>query len=262
MKKIKVLVLFVIGVIVGVSFIVKAYASNVYPNDYYENYRDYVLNYNDGIEFNYILYKGDEYYYEVDERIYDCMSGEDCEGIYDYVTCLDVTTSSGRRIIGELHTKFKFENSYVLSVDYYLNDYLYYHRNISDSGDYPEFTYFDLCDYYGEYVTAKINGYYDDWDDFYCDSSYISYYMNHYYQFLDMGYCLYYVDNTNEEISIDFENPLDIEDIMDRVGIRNKNGVKIGDYELVWTDYDIDNVEVGVYNAKMRGIDNDNSVYF
>ena len=262
MKRIKVIIL---GVLMVISFSFvwnNINASNVYPNDYYDNHSEVVKSYSDGVKFNYIIFKDDEAYYEAEEKLYDFMSGYYAEGVYDYVTYLDITTSAGRKLEGELHTKFRFKNSYVLYVDYYFNDYLYYHRNISDDGDYKEFTYYDICDYYGEYVVAEINGYYEDDEELDYESNFISYYMNNHYQFMDMGYCLYYMDNTNDEINIDFENPLDIEDIIDRVGIRNKNGVRLGDYELVSTDYDSNNVDVGVYNAKIYGIDKDHNIYF
>ena len=148
MKRIKVIIL---GVLMVISFSFvwnNINASNVYPNDYYDNHSEVVKSYGDGVKFNYIIFKDDEAYYEAEERLYDFMSGYYAEGVYDYVTYLDITTSAGRKLEGELHTKFRFKNSYVSYVDYYFNDYLYYHSYVSHDGEYKLFTYYDICHYY------------------------------------------------------------------------------------------------------------------
>lgn len=268
MKKVR--LCFKIIFVLGISIFMLAINLNINASTYLSE--EYLIElsqkknlcYHEGLEFNYITEKSYDEFIHLGNYIYEIFDNSEVEGEYTLIVDLEVTTAYGVKKNATLSVEYIIKDSHVAAINYYFNEYQFYHFQITylGGGDYYEFEGYDISSYYGEYVTAKIlSSYYDEnlaifhYEDYYDVEALEG------HEFDNTFFVLYYEDKTNNEINIDTLNPMDLDDIVDILGVYNNNQSRIGVYEVIETNYDPNNLDVGMYYAKIVGIDYDDSIY-
>ena len=239
--------------------------ADIVDDDYKEfYYDDKKLYFHDNIEFNYICDRSSNEYYNLRYwylyNVYDL----ELEGYFISGMQLEVYNNDGlmKKTSFEIHSNI-YEGC-VTSIDYVFDGELIYHFKIDDRNlddDYYEFDGFDICEFYGEYVICKgLYRYYDE-SELEFLNPYASTYQLRGRDTDNILFLKYEIDAKDNEIVIDYENPLSLTDIVDSVGIKNKNDERIGNYDILASNYDENDVEIGLYNIKIRGIDTNGDIY-
>ena len=262
-KKIGILVGMIIGIL-SIIFSMGVFA-DIVDDSYKERYfYDKLLYYHDGVEFNYLGDRSEDKYDDLLDWYGDRCYNVDFDGVYIVGIEIEVYKDSELMKITNFEAQMNIIDNELKYIDYIFDGELIYHFKIGYSNlndEYYEFNGFDICEFYGEYVICKgIYKYYDESMLEYLDP-YASVYDLGDDQFSNIMFLKYEIDSTDNEITIDYENPLLLDDIIDTVGIKNSDGNRIGKYYINESNYDVNNVSIGLYNCKVVGIDSNGDIY-
>ncbi len=196
--------------------------------------------------------------------IYD---GYDIHGTYIYECTLRIQKASdtqGLNLISELLTISVNINYYskIEDITYAFGDNIFYRFVISEElqDEYVPFEGFDLCNIYGEEVTATI-AYVDTYTTGINKAARNIANRCNYYLKINMMFISYTLVTNDNTINIDCNNPATEAEIVGTIGFTLPNGTVLSNYEVIGSNYNSNEVYAKNYIISVRALDSDNKIY-